>query len=279
MAELQDVLRFVEKTQNKVRKFCDPLIHHFEINEFVYEVETKNGGTAAINFHHDWMHCYWSDKMYLLNPLSIHPDNHLEGFLSVESIDDESTKSLILHAKKNFGIHLSFLVCNKITNGMEFFVFGLKSPAPKQVMKFYNEIPLIKAFVKRFKEEFKSEILALENYQINVAKLKGPAYQNPSFNLFPEPVDRANFLEKLGLEIPQPLTPKELDVIKYLTKGLPAPKIAERLFISSRTVEHHLERIKDKFDCTTKAELIQKIQKLHSFGYLNLEDENLLVTH
>lgn len=59
-------------------------------------------------------------------------------------------------------------------------------------------------------------------------------------------------------------------VVKQLIKGFFASKIADQLYLSPRTVEHHLERIKDKYDCMTKAELIQKVQKLDSYGYLTL---------
>ncbi len=105
-----------------------------------------------------------------------------------------------------------------------------------------------------------------------MATLKGAAYQKLPFELFPQHVDRENFLEKLGLDIPKSLTQKELNVLKHLVSGKSASKIADQLLISSRTVEHLLERIKDKLDCSNKAELIQKIHNLDSFGYLNLHD-------
>lgn len=52
------------------------------------------------------------------------------------------------------------------------------------------------------------------------------------------------------------LTPKENECLSYLLKGYSAKLTANMLDISSRTVEHHLKSIKDKYSCKTKLELI-----------------------
>jgi len=67
----------------------------------------------------------------------------------------------------------------------------------------------------------------------------------------------------------------ELNVMNLLLEGYSAAQIALRLFRSSRTVEHHIERIKEKLGCCSKGELIQKARKMERFNcfkQLNLPD-------
>lgn len=103
-----------------------------------------------------------------------------------------------------------------------------------------------------------------------MAVLKGNAYQKSPLDLPSQHEERLSFLKKIGIEIPEKhLTKKEILVIKHLVQGLSASKIAQALVISPRTVEHHLERIKDKLDCDSKSELIQKVQEIDFLSCLD----------
>lgn len=54
------------------------------------------------------------------------------------------------------------------------------------------------------------------------------------------------------------LTNRQTECLYYLAKGL-APKQIARLFdISSRTVEHHIAHLKNKFKCYSRSNLISK---------------------
>jgi DNA-binding NarL/FixJ family response regulator len=50
------------------------------------------------------------------------------------------------------------------------------------------------------------------------------------------------------------LSRRELEVLRLLGEGLTNKQIGERLFISPKTVEHHVSRIYSKLDLTTRAE-------------------------
>ncbi len=55
---------------------------------------------------------------------------------------------------------------------------------------------------------------------------------------------------------PSELSQRELEVLGLLAMGHTNPEIAERLFLSVRTVETHRSRIRQKLDCPTRAELV-----------------------
>lgn len=55
------------------------------------------------------------------------------------------------------------------------------------------------------------------------------------------------------------LTIREKEVLNYLIRGKTAKDTASMLNLSTRTVEHYLESLKNKFDVSSKAALIEKI--------------------
>lgn len=52
------------------------------------------------------------------------------------------------------------------------------------------------------------------------------------------------------------LTLRQYDCLYYLIKGMTAKEIANILGLSYRTVQDHFERIKQKFNCHRRSELI-----------------------
>jgi DNA-binding CsgD family transcriptional regulator len=71
------------------------------------------------------------------------------------------------------------------------------------------------------------------------------------------PIPGGSFIIK-GQEAWVELTPRETEVLFFLLRGGVARRIASLLSISVRTVEHHIDSLKDKFLVSSKSELIEK---------------------
>ena len=69
------------------------------------------------------------------------------------------------------------------------------------------------------------------------------------------------------------LSGRQAECLFYLLRGGTAKSISQRLTISMRTAESHVNALKYKFNCQTKQQLIEK---LISLGYLNLVPETCI---
>ena len=61
---------------------------------------------------------------------------------------------------------------------------------------------------------------------------------------------------------PAELTGRELDVLELLADGLRNAEIAERLFLSTRTVDHHVASIRRKLDAASRGQAVAEARRL-----------------
>ncbi|WP_424161179.1 response regulator transcription factor [Bacillus amyloliquefaciens] len=62
--------------------------------------------------------------------------------------------------------------------------------------------------------------------------------------------------------LPEILTPRELDVAKHIMEGKSNKRIAEDLFLTEGTVKNYVSRILDKLEVTNRTELTLYLQKM-----------------
>jgi DNA-binding NarL/FixJ family response regulator len=61
---------------------------------------------------------------------------------------------------------------------------------------------------------------------------------------------------------PAQLTDREMDVLRLLREGLQNKELAARLFISAKTVDHHISSILFKLDVNSRAKAVQEAIRL-----------------
>jgi len=69
-------------------------------------------------------------------------------------------------------------------------------------------------------------------------------------------------LRKTTQSNPAQLTERELDILQLLNKGLQNKEIAAQLFISAKTVDHHISSILFKLDAKTRTKAVQEAIRL-----------------
>lgn len=254
---------------NKIKKTCAPLFEFLNLNEFWYFKISNAGFSVYFGSNPGWAEYYASQKFYLRSPFHCHPKFYSEGICVLRSMLDQEDKKYFKAGCGSFDTYPGLLLINRISDGVEGFGFSSPSCNEVQLRMLLCELPLLKLFSEKFKEENASLFSVLDDHQINLAEVMGPVfYQNRFAAAFPNrSAQRAGLLEKMG--VTGRLTAREVEVIKLVLLGYSSGKIAPQIYLSKRTVEHHIERIKLRLGCDSKAELIQKARELERLGFLN----------
>jgi DNA-binding NarL/FixJ family response regulator len=87
--------------------------------------------------------------------------------------------------------------------------------------------------------------------------LEGQALAKEDIPHIPHPDRPASDPQKAVLEIEEPLTPREIEVLALLAEELSNPDIAEQLVISPRTVDAHCRSIYGKLNVTSRFAAVQ----------------------
>jgi two-component system response regulator NreC len=90
---------------------------------------------------------------------------------------------------------------------------------------------------------------------INIVS-RGDLYIDPAMarGLFVDPISKGKLFERDSVD---PLTPRELEVLKLIVQGYTNRQIAAELNISSRTVEGHRANLSDKLGLHNRVELVR----------------------
>ncbi len=257
----------------KIKKSCTPLYDYFSISHFSYVKITSSGHFTCLTSRPDWIEHYFGENFQLIQPHFRHPSDYKSGIGLPGLIQDQQYQNAMQVAQSKFQIHPGILLTQKTDNYVEFTSFEVKQSNPILNELLINEIPLLKKFTQKFRQENKYLFNLLDEDQIDLADIMGNNFQ---FNKDPFVTTRLSknmCLKELGLGLDRNvnLSSREIEVLHLLLLGASANFVAEELFLSKRTVEHYIEKLKDKLLCYSKMELISKARELEQLGYLGVQ--------
>ena len=95
-----------------------------------------------------------------------------------------------------------------------------------------------------------------------IAKGIEVGYASKLLRIFQDEPTGPSFLNMQAANLLDPLSERELEVLRLLVTDLSAPEIAERLFISVSTVRSHIKQIYSKLDVHSRFEALSKAREL-----------------
>lgn len=248
------------KYNKKIQKFCAPLKEHFGVNYFWYYKITSKGRYHCFGSHIEWMEHYYEERLHKANPFLRHPSNYCSGVSLIRKVDNSPFQESLNRGFKLFNVNLSLVLLERHPDFVEGYGFGTSLDSQTAEEMYLAELPLLNLFSKQFRKEFESLIDLDEEAYVDLTS-------EPDFHKtppLPKPNKVEDFLRKIGYF---DLSGREREILFLISKGYSARQAADHLMLSSRTVEHYIENIKNKLNCFSKRELVQAAQEISSLGF------------
>lgn len=251
-------LQFNEECAPIVDALCAPLFMNFGITHFGCIRIFKNGQLLRIANNKEWTRKYFECEFY--NDLDIYsmdqvPLNKCHYVPLIGAPFNAHCKALCLE----FNIWNFMLVYERFSTYGDFWFFGT-TKENHQIINFYlNNKDLLSHFTFYFKDKA-NDLFNLNNssklISTKIAPLKGEGKLLNCIEKIEEEINSNYFLDKRHNG--KSLSKRESECLFFFSQGRTMKETAERMELSPRTVETHINNMKHKFNCHTRGELLSK---------------------
>ncbi len=240
---------------------CQPLFK-LGISSYVYVRTYADDSEFRLGNRSDWLEHYYSQGLYKESLFEKTPQYYQPGAVLWSTLLSHSR--ILDSAKNDFNIDHGLTVLNKEHDYCEKIFFGADSTNPGIVNLYLNDMDLLLNFNRYFKE--RADFLIKK---ANQRRLYLPC--NETLNIAQQHdlkmLNRDNVADiKNELKIVEQknvLSLREQQIANCLLEGYTAAQIAEKFFLSRRTVEAHTRNIKEKLNVRNKAELLRTLLSAH----------------
>lgn len=264
------VERYIKRHHSRIKEICEPLQRFFGINYFTYHSLNSEGHWRPLVSRPDWADFYTERKLYLMEPMLLHPRCYQSGsLLWTHFLTDPDQQAILKIGRERFGMAHGFCIIEKQGDSCEFFGFNAPPSCEKIYSTYMHDLPLLQEFCRYFKKAAAPLLKEVERDPLLLMDLRGKDFQEACESPFEVPCDpKAMFWKYIQAEGPVKLSKREKECLNLYIDDLRMQDVADKLVLSIRTVESYLASVKNKLDCWNKAELIKKGRELRSRGLL-----------
>jgi DNA-binding CsgD family transcriptional regulator len=248
--------------QSKLKRLADPLRVTFGINYFFYLSISKSRECTFIGSNADLVGDFFDSKMHLCHPL-FHPAADIDsGLYLYDSVQEQSFQQTMQALEERYNAKHSCLLTRKEPSRDIIYGFALPSAQKENEILLLNHSNLLNQFIRYFEDEMRCVLSRMDSCPVDLTPEAGLYKEIPLPKIKLDKTKLAQFLCQIdNLQ----LTSRDFDCIKHLIKGKTAAEISKLLHLSARTIEHRIERLKEKLHCETKSELVAYLQKIFPF--------------
>ncbi len=252
-----------------VAEICQPMYQYFGINSAAVIEIDRNDRVFNIHTNHEWIDNCLEKEYYKDDPHIISPKNMGNGFTLWSTREEQEYKAGILH-----DINHNFNMCHGVTYvqsnsyGYKVFAFSAEREHTGVHSKIISSLSLFRKFITYFDEKLNSIRMNLNSRKVLAPELKGNLFYQQKGIIQPFSINasKEQFLQSVDVEFSHlhkiKVSRKEAACLQLLLEGLTAKQMGNKLFISHRTVEKHIENLKRNFKVKTKKELLEIAAKL-----------------
>lgn len=244
-----------------VNEICAEFFKKFNFNYFDYARFYPNGEVVFLFSDPDWVKQFFNTPDYIPPCNILLPGAHLwdayipESFLAIATQEFKHSRGLTLLFRS-----IDFIEVLNFAAPME----------NKQALDLYlNNRGFLEQFGHYFINKAADMIETIEKkplhiqYEISWDSKKSEIIPDTP-NFFPKHKKNSLCLNaglSKILSMTTHLTRREIECLSFITEGYSAKRIAQQLNISPRTVEKHIDAIKEKINCRTQYELLSFLHR------------------
>ncbi len=255
---------------------CEPMRRHFAMKSLVYKRVYADGREINLTTHPEWVAYYFDQELHQQNVLEKEIEHYVKGHLLWSQIPTHSP--ILQAAKQQSGLAngLTLVRPDHAHGFCEFYFMGAEPDNAEFTQVCTNNIDLLDQFTDYFRYQAselierlaKHPIVVADKFKVNrMAATDIPCYQNQSMrHQFQVDLNRQGVLVNVDGRMIK-LSKREAEVARLMCHGMTMKQMGERLFISPRTVETHIDHIKIKLAVKKKADLIGLLKTVKSLQY------------
>jgi DNA-binding CsgD family transcriptional regulator len=258
MSNNKQAIEYYQSISSQIVEFCKPLNDYLGISFFIYSRVYKKT----------------SQYSFISNDLKVTQDHinnvHYSNVFFRDYLNNKSKYQNILwpsepqnDAMEAYFKHGHWHGVSLISQTEEY-IEGVGFLADKdnhRINDFYiRNISLLEKYVDHFKAHFKNNIIAKSHD--NLAKFSQGCdfYIPPKVEIDAKKID--DFMRASGLKSPPLLTKREMQCLELVDKGCSAKIIGRELLLSPKTIENHLNNIRQKTGLYHRHDLVKFYREL-----------------
>lgn len=230
----------------EINELIKPIDKYFGLDSFNYHKTFNDNSQISLTNQPAWYQHYLSQKLYLQSIFELPAVNYSRSRIIWSNIDTHNT---ILRDAASFGIKHGVTIVEPNHDGFEFYFLGTTIDDSSTINKYLSNFQLVDKFIQNFRIVSHKLFAKLSKHKTIAEDWLDNSLQFESVNH----IDKYSFLAEM---YHYQFTSREIECLPLLIKGFTAKQIAEKLNISYRTVEDHINNIKQKLDVRTKNELM-----------------------
>ncbi len=269
MSEYDEMaLNFSGKHNKKLKSLYSPLEQTFGINYFFYLHVSHDRKMSVLASNTELVQHYFDEKMHMVYPFLLNTQDVKTGMYVYDSVPGEDFQDTLNCLEKKYQVKHTCILARQDQQGYHLYGFTVPPALKGNTSLIINEATLLKKFIFHFENEMQETILDMKDQAIDLTEFDKETSKNRAAFKLPEiylgQSQRLNYLKKLDDFYSDNLkfTSREVDIIKLFLEGKSAREISEQIHLSSRTVEHYVEGLKDKLCAYTKSELFEALNEM-----------------
>lgn len=249
------------------------------INYFTFDRTYIDGSHIRLTSAGAWIEHYYRERLYDVAIFEKDPATFTNGFVFWSWL----SRAPIYEEAALFDIDHGLTITQPHKSYCDFYHFGTSCSNPISEAVLSSRIEYLHRFIAVFKQKSQNLIREAE-----LTRFILPTKSNTIFNINDIVADNRinnNIFDQgeikrfyLGDDYDnQYLTGRELEILFHLCSGNKLVDIAKILYISERTVETHIDNIKNKLKCATMFELGGKVFNLGLHNIMPNKNTNIVL--